>query len=203
MRGSITSLRSVRLWLGLALAIALLPPLGARADTNLTVGGVAVVAYANGDDVRLRASPGLDGAVLDLVPEGAQVEVWYGPISADDGSLWYQVAYGGQSGYMIADYLAAADFAPAGETATVTSDLNLRAGPSTDDAVIDVMPGGATVALTGESSGGFVGVVYGGSTGWAYAAFLSGGGVPPPEGTAIATDYLNLRVRARHRERAS
>jgi uncharacterized protein YraI len=193
VRGSITSLRSVRLWLGLLLAVALLSPLAARADTDLTIGGGAVVAYANGDDVRLRSEPGLDGGVLDLVPEGAQVDVIDGPVSADDGSLWYVVDYEGQSGYMIADYLAAADFAPAGETATVASDLNLRAGPSTDDAVLDVMPGGATVALTGESSGGFVGVVYDGTTGWAYAAFLSGDGVPSPEGTATATDYLNLR----------
>jgi uncharacterized protein YraI len=168
-------------------------PLQAKADTNLTIGGSAVVAYANGDDVRLRAAPGLDGAVLDLIPEGSEVAVLDGPVGAGDGSLWYLVSARGQTGYMIADYLAAAGFSAAEGTATVLSDLNLRAGPSTDEAVLAVMPGGATVALTGESANGFVGAVYGGVSGWAYAVFLSGGALPSPTGSAVAIDFLNLR----------
>jgi uncharacterized protein YraI len=175
--------------------LAALAPSAARADTNLTIGGTAVVSYANGDDVRLRAAPGLESAIVDLVPEGTEVSVLDGPFTADDGSLWYSVAVFGQSGYVAADYLAAAG-GPSGGTATVLSDLNLRAGPSTDDAVLAVLPVGATVALTGESSAGFVGVVYGDLVGWAYGAFLSGGGVPAPTGSAFATDFLNLRAGA-------
>ena len=55
----------------LVMVLAALAPCAARADTDLTIGGTAVVSYANGDDVRLRAAPGLDGAIVGLVPEGS------------------------------------------------------------------------------------------------------------------------------------
>ena len=178
------------------LALAALAPAVAWADTDLVIGGTAVIGDADGDDVRLRASPDRDGAILDLVPEGTEVDVLDGPVAAADGSLWYRVSVFGQSGYVIADYLAAAGIGPTGETATTLADLNLRAGPGTDDAVLAVMPPGAAVAYTGESADGYVRVVYGDIAGWAFASFLAGGGVPAPSGTAVATDFLNLRAGA-------
>lgn len=61
--------------------------------------------------------------------------------------------------------------------------LNLRSGPSTSDEIITVMPDGAAVELTGESSNGFAAVVYNGMWGWAFAEFLGTGQswTPAPE----------------------
>jgi uncharacterized protein YraI len=95
-----------------------------------------------------------------------------------------------------------------------TTAVNLRAGPSTADAVLLVMPGGAPVTLTGQSANGFSSVSYNGTAGWAFAAYLAGAGGPPsppppptptpnpspppapspgPTGTATATTSVNLR----------
>jgi len=87
--------------------------------------------------------------------------------------------------------------------ATTTSALNLRAGPSTADYIILVMPWGSTVNTLGPYQNGFYQVTYGGNTGWAYGAYLNLGAAttpPPPQGsgpgtsgTATTTLALNLR----------
>src|SRR6478752_8201824 len=81
-------------------------PLSARADTDLNVGGQAVIAYANGDSVRLRSGPGYDFDIVDNFSEGTTVDVLDGPIAADDGSSWYSVSVNGESGYIVSDWLA-------------------------------------------------------------------------------------------------
>src|SRR4051794_31429322 len=175
-------------------------PSRAIADTDLIVGGVAVVAYANGDAVRLRASAGLGADVLRYVPEGSTVDVLDGPSTAGDGSLWYQVSWDGSTGYMISDYLAASGGVPGGgeilSYATTTSALNLRSGPSTGYSVITVMPSGAEVGITGDRQAGFYPVRFGGDDGWASADYLAlgnDGGTPSETGNAVTTSALNLR----------
>ena len=81
----------------------------------------------------------------------------------------------------------AADAEPA--TATTTTDLNLRAGPSTDAEVLAVMPTGSTVTLTGEQEGDFVGVTFEGQEGWASTTGLAFDTEVPaePEGS-LATE---------------
>lgn len=169
----------------------------AGAAEDLEPGQTAVIAEAQGDPVRLRAEPGLDGAVIDLFPEGAEVEILDGLFEAGDGSLWYLVRIDGETGYMIADYLFGAGSGPASGSATVTSDLNLRDGPSTSDTVLLVMPAGSSVSITGPGVNGFLPVSYAGTNGWAYAAYLSGSGTvnagSVPEGGAVTTSDLNLR----------
>lgn len=58
-------------------------------------------------------------------------------------------------------------------TTVAASEFLLRSGPSSDDAVLLVVPAGAVLGLTGEASAGFLGVSYGGVTGWADAAYLN------------------------------
>lgn len=79
---------------------------------------------------------------------------------------------------------AAAPAAVPGE-GYATTDLNLRAGPSFDDAVMLVIPGGAALSTTGEASNGFLGVVYNGQVGWADAAYVGAG--TPYVDPALAT----------------
>ncbi len=225
----ITAQRPAR-WLiiasvGLLCLASLHVPTTALADTDLEIGGTAVVAYADGDDVRLRSAPGFDADVITMVREGTAVAVLEGPIEAEDGSLWYSVDADGTGGYIVSDFLAAGSAAAGNEqqitsspsdtaevnsatsavvpasvgSGTTTSALNLRAGASTSDRVVLVIPAGSTVSLTGDAANGFLAVVYNGTTGWAYAAFLdTGDAAPDPDpggstGTAMTTTALNLR----------
>ncbi len=193
---------------GLVFGLTLLAPMAARADTNLDVGGTGRIAYANGDDVRLRVAPGYDEDVITLFPEGSTVDVLDGPFQVEDGTFWYQVAVGGQTGFMVSDYLARADApvdpgtspddgfgdgdAPAQGTAVTTSELNLRDGPGYAQAILTVMPFGAGVEVLGHAQNGFSPVVFNGQVGWAAVEFLDYGGVPtsPPDdgGTEVPSD---------------
>jgi len=83
----------------------------------------------------------------------------------------------------------------AAQTAVTTSALNLRQRPSTTSAVVLVMPEGATVEITGSAIGDWYPVAYGGSVGYAFAAYLQ---LSAPEvvpgASARTTDSLNLRA---------
>lgn len=61
-----------------------------------------------------------------------------------------------------------------GTTAAATSEVNLRAGPSYDDAVLTVLPPGAAVSVDGEPVNGFVPVTAAadGASGWIDAQYL-------------------------------
>lgn len=58
--------------------------------------------------------------------------------------------------------------------ATVTTDLNLRAGPGTDYPVIDAMPAGTHVNVR-NCTGSWCRVSYNGQVGWASNSYLTGG----------------------------
>jgi uncharacterized protein YgiM (DUF1202 family) len=144
-----------------------LSPLSALADTDLEIGGTAVVAYADGDDVRLRVDPGYDADVIRFVPEGATVDVLDWPVEDGDGNFWYLVGYRGDTGYMVSDFLALDSTASAaveasGETIPAseaigyalisgTNDDGVRCRADADPGayVITVVPEGTTVELTG------------------------------------------------------
>jgi uncharacterized protein YraI len=90
----------------------------------------------------------------------------------------------------------------AASSAVTTSDLNLRAGPSTGNHVKLVMPPNASVSLLSElGRSGFYKVSYGGETGYAYADYLAIGGSDPNfidagwsnAGSSSTTSALNLR----------
>ncbi len=148
--------------------------------------------------LNLRSGPRTDQRVRLVMPPGARVEVIGGPRRG-----FYKVVYNGRPGWAHGDYLDFTndDSGGSGGTATVIGGaLNLRAGPSTADRVLLVMPDGARVELTGESANGFLGVIYQGTRGWAYAAYLETGdsSSPPPDsgsgGSAVTTTNLNLRA---------
>jgi len=59
------------------------------------------------DGLNLRATAGLDGAVLDTLAAGETATVGGDPVSAD-GYSWYQVVdAAGTSGWVAGDYLVA------------------------------------------------------------------------------------------------
>ena len=105
-------------------------------------------------------------------------------------------------GAAVAPAPRAARAAPA---AAPTTALNLRAGPSTWDWILLVMPAGSGVTVTGDPQNGFYPVSYGNAWGWAYGDYLAWGdwsAAPAASsapsaaatGTATTTTALNLRA---------
>ncbi len=121
-------------------------------------------------DHNLRSGPGTGNQLLRVMPARSWVEVTSTVI---DGFRF--VFFDGLPGWSADQYLTAgpSDGGQQGSTGVVTVDLNLRAGPSTGDAILTVMQAGTTVRLGDEVSHGFRRVTYNGITGWAYASYLA------------------------------
>lgn len=186
------------------LVTAFIVPRSALADTDLTIGSTAVVAYANGDNVRVRSDYSYDAEIVGFVAESTTVETTDGPFEATDGSLWYRVTANGSDGFIVSDFLAASTGIYGGTTgsAVTTDEVNLRSGPGQDMSVLVSLGSGEPVSLTGENIDGWLSVDAAGTSGYVYGAFLtSGGEVSEPEsaetvsesGTRYADGTLNLR----------
>jgi uncharacterized protein YraI len=72
--------------------------------------------------------------------------------------------------------------ADASEVNATTDRLKLRAAPALNAEILDVIPAGAEVTVTGEADNGFYPVNYAGQDGYAYGAYITG--VPAVEGPA-------------------
>lgn len=167
-----------------------------------TTGGNATVIDGA---LNLRSGASYSAAIITVMPGNSRVTV-----TGASQNGFYPVDFGNRPGWALGQYLdidAGADPGsgdddgepPSGETATVIDgELNLRSSPSTSANVLTVLPNGATVTLTGQSNNGFLSVSYRGTSGWAYATYLSTGDVvvPPSSGaTATVIDgTLNLRT---------
>lgn len=160
------------------------------------------------DYLNLRTGASTDEGVIAVMPPGSSV-------SLDGGSQngFLSLTYNGNWGWAHSDWISVGGSAPtpapsaSGTAYVIDGALNLRSGPSLDNSVITVMPDGAPVSLTGESAGGFLSVVYNGTSGWAYGDYLSAGGSAGPEptqpstpgigdtvvGSMSTTDALNMR----------
>jgi len=101
----------------------------AQQGGDLSVGASVQVQGTDGDGLRVRAAPSLQGDVAAVLVEGAQVEVLDGPVTADS-VRWYRVRYDrqGGSGWVSGQYLVAAP-ATSGDSASATA-----AGASTASA---------------------------------------------------------------------
>ncbi len=149
------------------------------------------------DGLHLRSGPGATYDSLAVMPGGAVATVT-GPATADN---WVPLQYNGQGGWADGAYLtlnsgsapqsgssndasggasapqsaAASASQPATATVVPPDGLNLRAGPSTSNQIVTVIPGGATVTVSGASANGWTPVSFNGSSGWVESAYLSGG----------------------------
>jgi uncharacterized protein YraI len=151
------------------------------------------------DRLNLRAGPSTGDDVLTVMDTGDRVG-----ITGGEQSGFYPVVYDGQTGWASTDYVRPdGSDGPGAAIGIVTERVNLRAGPSTADDVIDQMPAGNLVVLTGQEQNGFLSVSYHGEDGWAFADYLdtgngfsesggdgSGGSRTP----AVTTDDLNFRT---------
>lgn len=79
---------------------------------------------------------------------------------------------------------AAATTAAAPQTLFATADLNLRAGPSAEDAILAVVPAGGAVETTGETAQGYLGASWGGQSGWLDGGYLAAAAPAAPDAAA-------------------
>lgn len=175
------------------------------ADTNLTVGGQGQVVNTNGDGVRIRDEPSVDGATLKVLNEGWRVTVVAGPVTGAGDTPWYKISHTGTTGYVLAEFLATASGAngglSVGENAQVVTDdgtsLRLREAPG--GAVLLTMPNGAAVPVldgprTSDDGQRWYKVDYQGTAGWALGVYLQ------PAGPATAQRETTSRSGSRPAE---
>jgi uncharacterized protein YgiM (DUF1202 family) len=104
------------------------------------------------DALNLRDAPGLDGDVLDVVPNGGEGTVLEPPTAAD-GYTWYRVDFG--SGYgvgWVAGELLRygsenGGFAIGDDVTVIDGSLNYRSEPSVDGDIIEVLEDGTGGAI--------------------------------------------------------
>lgn len=199
----------VRRCMRFVVLLALLLPLAGAALMDAPDANAAGTAVTT-SSLNLRVGYRTTSKVKLVMPAGATVEI----VNKSQNG-YYKVIYQGVRGYAHGDYLriGSSGGSNGGGTsgggatggARTTSSLNLRSGPSTSDQVLLVMPPGASVSLTGQSSNGFLELTYQGTTGWASSSYIStsggggnsdGGSTDPGSGdagTAYTTSSLNLR----------
>jgi N-acetylmuramoyl-L-alanine amidase len=143
------------------------------------------------DDLNLRAGPGLDEDVLQVIPAGAELE-WDQFQGRTNGFV--AVNYDGTDGWAYAAYLILFP-----TFATTADRLNLRDDPSLSADVLTVMPSGAQVTVLSGPTNGFFSVQFDQRLiGWAHGDYLAFGGTTGDYATGdevvVATDALNLRA---------
>lgn len=173
------------------IAISFAGGLGAKPGTTWAAATRAT------DFVNLRGGPGTKYRVIEIIPAGDPLK-----ITGSYRNGFYPVRYQGTKGWVSEDYLVMPR--PLGP-ARATDSVNLRAGPSTRQAIILTIPSGAGLKITGSLSKGFYPVRYQGIKGWVYADYLAPGrrgtstssseaiSRPRVLGPAHTMDRLNLR----------
>lgn len=170
---------------------------------NLYIGATAVV---NAGPLNLRTGAGTGYGVVEVLSEGAYVEVLDGPYSAN-GYKWWEVYVdaSGNTGFVAGVFLTVVSSGPfsIGDTVYVTSDsLNVRSGPGTGYSVIDVITYGTNgLIIDGPvTANGYVWYeieyVGGSYAGWVASDFLglvTTGGFAIGDIVMVTSDTLNVR----------
>jgi cell wall-associated NlpC family hydrolase len=88
------------------LCLSYLSPVATLAYGDQVPGDAAVITSSDGSGAALRETVGYDAAVLSTISDQTSISILEGPISADDGSLWYLVSAGDLSGYVDASFIS-------------------------------------------------------------------------------------------------
>ncbi|MGI6200170.1 MAG: SH3 domain-containing protein [Christensenellales bacterium] len=156
--------------------------------------------------LRVRSGPGTGYATLRTLPKGTTVSV------LGKSGDWYQISYGGSTGYVSAEYLEVSggsiptpdpDPDPMGTGTVTASSLNVRSGPGTGYGVVGGLTRGVKVTLL-DKSGDWYLVQYNRVKGYVSATYISvdgsggssgGSTTDPATGTGTVT-ASSLRVRS-------
>lgn len=152
-------------------------------STGASGSGTAITS----DDVNLRTGPGLGTSIVAVIPAGSTVTR-----TGQSSNGFVSVSWHSYRGWVSADYLGGGQ-----ANAVASDDVNLRSGPGTGYGVLAVVPRGSRLGLTGQRSGGFVAVTFGGRQGWVSADFVGsdvgGGGGSSVRTYALTNDGVNFR----------
>lgn len=199
-----------RFWTGALLAFLSL--IVTSPATSLAETTVAVVTEPDG--VNLRAGPGTQYSSLRLLPKDTELQV----SGAKVNDNWLPVVHLGTLGFVFDAYVELrvvavplpmpATMAPPAQTmplpqpavaaaqpqamrVNAPDGVNLRAGPSTDQRILTVIPHGASVTVTGRSSDGkWASVTYSGQSGWIDAQYLIAADQPLAAAEAGGARYI-------------
>jgi uncharacterized protein YraI len=150
--------------------------------------GTELIASGN---VNLRSGASTGSSILRVVPVGAKVVVQE---TAPSGGF-YKVKHDGVVGWSSGQYYTLANGTdgslPVGSELTATGNVNLRSGPATTYAVLDVVPSGATVTVAQSApDSGYYKINYAGKVGWSSGKYYGqpgeGGGSSSVNEAAIA-----------------
>lgn len=147
------------------------------------------------ETVNLREAPSREAVVLTMVPQSSEIE-----LTGETADGYLRATYEGLTGWIDATYVLVPDDAavasgvleqaqpatarpqavaaatsgdkPVGSMTVIGTNLNLRGAPSRGGEVLDVIPAGTTVRLTGEEQDGYLGASFGGKDGWVDAAYI-------------------------------
>lgn len=160
--------------------------------------GAIGTGVVDADTLRVRTEPSTESSTITYLNDGTQVQV------LEDLGDWYQISWGGYTGYVSAEYLiytpagTVTSNAPAarnvlGRTGVLMVDAYFRAGPSVADDVYDVMDSGDEVIIL-DLAEGWCQVDWDGQEGYVKADYLSVDDIPlvDPQGV-ITGDCVNLR----------
>ncbi|MCD7844875.1 MAG: SH3 domain-containing protein [Oscillospiraceae bacterium] len=139
----------------------------------------------NANYVRMRSGPSTSYSILGTYSSGTAMTV-----TGTSGD-WYEVSYNGTTGYVYSLYLtlgsgssdtstsaSATDSSSFTVTemddtaAAATTAVNLRTGPSTSYASLQVLSAGTSITITGYS-GSWYRVSYNGTTGYVYSSYVT------------------------------
>jgi cell wall-associated NlpC family hydrolase len=138
----------------------------AMAD-NTTQQAVAVGA-TTGSSLRLRAEASTNSAIITTLNKGVAVAVL-----DDVANGWYHISYNGSTGYVSADYLIIDQDNIFETYGRVNSEsVNVRSGPSTDDAALASLSKDTYVTVTGFVDGWYSVTCKYGTKGYIRSDFL-------------------------------
>lgn len=132
------------------------PPTTPNTGTVVTSGG----------NLNMRSAPSTTASIITSIPNGSTVTI------LGESGNWYQISFGGRTGWASKDFIRPATTAPTtGTVVTSGGNLNMRSAPSASASVIATIPNGSTVTILGES-GNWYQISFGGRTGWASKDFI-------------------------------
>lgn len=185
-------------WLGSRLLLAavaiVLALVGAVASDQPSPVAAATGAVVEAGPLTLRAEPDAWGVAVGELWHGAWVEILSGPT----WNGWYQLRSGELTGWAPGDVLAiesigvgdavAVGGAAPGTTAWVVTDaVNVRASPTIDAGIVEVIRQGSALTIIGDTVDGYVPVEQG--AGWVRAEFLSFAG---PSAPVVAERWVDI-----------
>ncbi|HHV64191.1 MAG TPA: SH3 domain-containing protein [Peptococcaceae bacterium] len=115
--------------------------------------------------LNLRDTPSAAGKVLLTIPGNTRIDI-YGK-----QGQWYQTAYQGKNGWVSANYVQITQSYRQGKI-TASGGLNLRQSPSTSAEILQTIPQGATISITGQEQDWYK-VTYRGAVGWVFAEYVA------------------------------